>query len=137
MNNLNKDFLEYQEAFELKKLGFDEPCNTCYDKLKMVASYGSTVFDYKNYNTSGYMVSRPTYSQAFRFFRENHSLHFSIEEYELILGQSTENYDPLEEQAVVYLARVEEAGYIKQLNTYEEAELGCLRAMIKLVKSKS
>jgi hypothetical protein len=75
-------------------------------------------------------------AMVFRWFRENHGLHFSIEEHELILGQSTENYDPLEEQAVVYLARVEEAGYIKQLNTYEEAEFGCLIAMIKLVKEK-
>ena len=64
---MNKDFAPYEEALALKELGFDEPCLTCYDKLEMIASHSKNVFDYKNYNTSGYMVSRPTFSQAFKW----------------------------------------------------------------------
>ena len=47
---IEKDFVPYEEALALKELGFDEPCNTCYDKLEMVASHGVNAFDYKNYN---------------------------------------------------------------------------------------
>ena len=75
---MNKDFTKHNQALALKELGFDEPCNTCYDKLEIVASYGASVFDYKNYNTSGYMVSRPTFSQAFRWFREKYGLYSAI-----------------------------------------------------------
>ncbi len=43
---LEKEFVPYEEALVLKKLGFDEPCNTCYDKLEMVATHGVNAFDY-------------------------------------------------------------------------------------------
>lgn len=64
---MENEFIPYEQALALKELRFDEPCLTCYDKLEMIASHSKNVFDYKNYNTSGYMVSRPTFSQAFKW----------------------------------------------------------------------
>ena len=28
---MNKEFIPYEQALELKELGFDEPCLGCYD----------------------------------------------------------------------------------------------------------
>jgi hypothetical protein len=122
-----KDFTLYPEALELKQLGFNEPCNTCYDKLKMVASYGASVFDYKNYNTSGYMVSRPTYSQAFRWFRETFNLHSNISSWRddnnLSFSHEFEIYD------------LQGCWEGDASTTYEEAELACLKKLIEIVKT--
>ena len=59
---MNKEFIPYEQALELKKLGFDEPCiagiNVNSVELKMV-----------NYNPELYLPT-PLYQQAFRWFRE-------------------------------------------------------------------
>ena len=129
---MEKEFITYELALRLKALGFDEPCLTCYDKLEMIASHGKNVFDYKNYNTSGYMVSRPTFSQAFRWFREKHNidglLHKTAEGsyYFWITECEYENYNHYK--------------YYNQMvyfNTYEEAELACLQKLIEIIESKS
>jgi hypothetical protein len=124
-----KDFTLHPEALELKQLGFDEPCNTCYDKLKMVVSYGASVFDYKNYNTSGYMVSRPTYSQAFRWFRENHNYHVIID-----FNQSKNNkwY-----YGIIQIDHNISASSDVEFETYEEAELAALKELIKTIKDRT
>jgi hypothetical protein len=109
---MEKEFVPYELAVKLKAIRFDKPCLNCYDKLKMIASHGKNVFDYKNYNTSGYMVSRPTFSQAFRWFREpkNGSLNHLDFMYEYLKDDSM---------------------------SYEEAELACLVKLIEIVELKS
>ena len=117
---MNNEFVPYEQSVELKELGFDEPCITCYDKLEMVASHGKNVFDYKNYNSSGYMVSRPTFSQAFRWFREKY-LDILVKEYGLIPHFTIIQNMFLDSDKIW---------------TYEEAELACLKKLIEIVKSK-
>jgi hypothetical protein len=124
-----KDFIQYTEALELKQLGFDEPCNTCYDKLEMVASYGASVFDYKNYNTSGYMVSRPTFSQAFRWFRDKHNLNPLIAFCEYAIESENAWKYTLDNPTKILM-------WDGKFNTYEEAELDCLKKLIEISKNK-
>ena len=126
---LEKDFVPYEEALALKELGFDEPCNTCYDKLEMVASYGASVFDYKNYNTSGYMVSRPTFSQAFRWFREKHNLNPLIAFCEYAIESENAWKYTLDNPTKILM-------WDGKFNTYEEAELACLKKLIEISKNK-
>jgi hypothetical protein len=128
---MNKEFIPYQEALELKQLGFDEPCNTCYDKLKMVVSYGASVFDYKNYNTSGYMVSRPTYSQSFRWFREKHDIDIYID----IRFLKHDDGISLKKYKVLIPFPNELFIDVGLFTTHEEAELECLKKLIELVKT--
>jgi hypothetical protein len=123
---MEKEFVNYEQALELKELGFDEPCNTCYDKLEMVASYGENVFDYKNYNTSGYVVSRPLYQQAFRWFREKYGLNYEIS----YAGK------PNEYHAFVNDYIYGNNGNNPSVFSYEDAELECLKKIIKIVKNK-
>ena len=125
---MEKEFIPYEQALALKELGFDEHCNTCYDKLQMVSSYGKDVFDYKNYNTSGYVVSRPTFSQAFRWFRKKYSLHCYISRYSL------DEFDYyIEFKSIDKLTGIDWTSYYF-MSTHEEAELECLKKLIEIVK---
>jgi hypothetical protein len=122
---IEKEFVPYEEALALKELGFDEPCNTCYDKLEMVASYGVNAFDYKNYNTSGYIVSRPTFSQAFRWFRDNFGLYWPI------MSKVTPSNNLV---YYIYHGRLRE-DWNGCFESYEEVEIACLRKLIEIIKN--
>jgi hypothetical protein len=121
---MEKEFIPYEQASALKLLGFDEPCNTCYDKLQMVSSYGKDVFDYKNYNTSGYVVSRPTFSQAFRWFRKKYKFNQIIHP-----NSASYFYNLFSKDDCPTLVS-------DDYSTYEEAELECLKKLIEIVKEK-
>jgi len=132
---MKKEFVPYELAVKLKELGFDEPCITCYDKLEMVASYGKNVFDYKNYNSSGYMVSRPTFSQAFRWFREK-NFYVSINTYHSV------SLDKPFGLSIDYLHESGKWDYFdyrgeSDFETYEEAELACLEKLIEIVETRT
>jgi len=62
----SKEFVSYEDALELKKLGFNEPCLYGYDTFAAVIS---TSTKWENWNQSLQLVSAPLYQQAFRFFR--------------------------------------------------------------------
>lgn len=119
-----KDFINYNQALELKELGFDEPCFGYYDLDGLQVNTHHWYPQNKNssfplpHTTNNPKISAPTFSQAFRFFRENHNLHHEIE------------YNGYE-----YL------GYVNGMTanifkTYEEAESACLDKLIEISKTK-
>ena len=114
-----KDFTLYPEALELKQLGFDEPClgyylaNTLFISNDIV--YNSTDIP---------VIKAPLYSQAFRWFREKYNLHA------LIMPKTTPSNTTV---YYIYKGKFEE-NWDNCFEAYEEAELACLREMIKLVK---
>ena len=111
-----KDFILYPEALELKQLGFDEPCFGAFiDKEFKFFDFSNDLNGYVN--DKNLIIGAPTYSQAFRWFREKYNLHQFIEYIEV-----AERYD--------WWVR----HYMRHTKTYEEAELACLRRLIKLVK---
>jgi hypothetical protein len=147
----NKDFVPYTEALELKKLGFDEPCLAKYtvipeDKINWFTipeqgitdktSFGSS----KNYNSKFFeeegIISAPTFSQAFRFFREKYGIKHII--FAGKISTVFYGYDLLhiEEQEFV-VNNSDNGGGDCDYTTYEEAELACLVALIKIVKDKT
>ncbi len=79
-----KDFTTYQQALKLKELGFDEQCASFFQK-----EYHETqpimVDDNDQYRLTGmrtcknseipeHYTAAPTFSQAFRFFREKYQI---------------------------------------------------------------
>jgi hypothetical protein len=112
----NKDFTLYPEALELKQLGFDEPCLASYYH----AGRRLDICEYINHGE--YTVLAPTYSQAFRWFREKHNLfgQVNIHTY-FIYNISNGDFKMVKE-------------YDKLFETYEEAELACLKKLIEIVK---
>jgi hypothetical protein len=131
---INKDFTLYPEALELKQLGFDEPCFTFY-QVEYHENSPIMVDDNDQYRITGFRtcknseipshyISCPTYSQAFRWFREKHKLISGVRTYF--------NIDFFYEIYVSVSHEITSDSY----NTYEEAEQACLKEMIKIVKEK-
>jgi hypothetical protein len=128
---MNKEFVPYEQALELKELGFDEPCIACYDKLNMLATYSENLFEPKNYNTSGYCVSSPLYQQAFRFFREKYKLYGSY-------GQTNDNREEVNGFVIGnFINGMRNRLFADwEVGTYEEAELACLDKLISILKEQ-
>jgi hypothetical protein len=110
---MNKEFIPYEQALELKQLGFDETCFFAFDNCSTPMRCtdlrtNEQKFYGVNYNSSTY-TSQPTFSQAFKWFREKYNLsHLSL--------------------LVMHIFESEKP--------YEEAELACLNELIKIVKNK-
>jgi hypothetical protein len=123
MEDLQKEFVPYDMALRLKALGFDEPCFGFWTKI-----HGLFIM-----NTQGKLNEEageclaPTFSQAFRWFREKYGwvaeIHGSL--------QINRFY------ANLLLQAKGEVNNIKMCDTYEEAELACLKKLIEIVESKS
>ena len=123
-----KDFVPYNEALELKELGFDEPCFGVFpDGSKLVKINGEP----RNWNDNvinGETTSAPTFSQAFRWFREKCDLIGVILPY-LIIGNQW--YYKITNRNNSSGLPFEEG-----FETFEEAELACLNKLIEIVKDE-
>ena len=125
--NMEKDFTPHEQALGLKEIGFDDPCLKFYATGKLVLGLdtenGDTNTKLNWYNPS--YVSAPTFSQAFRFFREKG--------YQIWIPQNEEGYQ------FIIRWRFEHTGGMEALtkiNSHEEAELECLKKLIELAKGK-
>ncbi len=122
-----KEFIPYELALELKQVGFDEPCLKFYATEKLVPGLdtdnGDTNSKLSQYNPL--FISAPSYSQAFRWFREKHEMGHSIDE-------DWDNGHLLGYEYVIY--QQEGVTVSKTYHTYEEAELACLKKLIEIVK---
>lgn len=124
-NHMNKEFIPYKQALELKELGFDEPCLNYYHNGKI----SQTCKEYLSVKTlNDDCVLAPLYQQAFRWFREKYQLIHSI------LKVGSDWHKTLE-----FTYSIDGAIYIKECctKTYEEAELACLKKLIEIAKIKS
>jgi hypothetical protein len=126
-----KDFVPYQEALELKQLGFDEPC------LGWFASDRTLV---KEVTEKTDFTLAPTYSQAFRWFREKYDYDISIRGASFranwVIGVPLLiNNDSKDGYPLVISWDYKTSDGMKVL-TYEEAELACLQHLIKIVKEQ-
>ena len=118
---MNKEFVPYHIALDMKSIGFNEPCFGYYhlnNEFQFFAYIRScnTNSEFKFYPTV------PTHQQAFRWFREVHGL----------CGVVTPNsYEILDKNDENYLW-----GCIEEviLPSYEEAEISCLVKLIEIVK---
>jgi len=95
---MNKEFIPYEQALELKELGF-----------KKDNDFGLL---YK-----GEDIPAILYQQAFRWFREKHNLITQIQKHKND-----------------YIACL--GIHVEWCDTYDEAELACLKKLIEIVKNK-
>jgi len=117
---MNKEFVTYEQALALKELGFDERCfSRYYESGKLADS-----LSYLHHNYFG-QVNAPLKQQAFRWFRENHSL-----QHEIVYDMS----DDLTNRVYVYTVFGTDRS--EEYKTYEEAELECIKKLIEIVKQK-
>lgn len=117
--SLEKEFVLYPEALELKELGFDKPCFGWFASDKSLVKEITTKTDF---------ILAPTFSQAFRWFREHQE--WPIESWiRPFISQQPKSYSAM----IWTRGQIIHAGVF---STYDEAQLGLLRKLIEIVKTK-
>jgi hypothetical protein len=119
---VQRDFIPYEQALELKELGFDEEC--------LFAYYGKS--DLSNFKESDYelcgdrhnssfkgdgRVSAPLYQQVFRWFREKYGVYFHQKKFD----ENKWWVEWGEWRSPVF-------------ETYDELELECVKKLIEIAK---
>jgi len=106
-----KEFIGYDEALEMQKLGFYEEC-MCILRNGLIE------------------VDMPTFQQAFRWFRRR----FKLDSYVYRTDSSSEN-SLYWGYMIQYGYREKEKRFnCKSFATYEIAEVACLKSLISLAK---
>ena len=115
---MEEEFVPYELALRLKELGFDK------------STFGGWCHPFNNHkpylqlNQEGeYDITAPTFSQAFRWFREKYDINNCI------------SYSRLEDNNWYY--QYYKSGLDGGFKTYEEAELACLEKLLEIVETKS
>lgn len=145
MVGLEKEFIPYNEALELKLLRFNEPCFKEFHYKRLVNnSTGSEITNYELIELYGEkdVLTVPTFSQAFRWFRDKYLLEG------LILPQVQSILAPTPAYFIAIISYKDEKWEEKfnssddkdeknflHYGTYEEAELACLRKLIEIIKN--
>jgi hypothetical protein len=125
---MNKEFVPYEQALELKELDYDKPCFGWYHDNILEFDFKIRANEIiKHHELLGRFkgsILAPTFSQAFRWFREKHNLfgQVNIHTY-FIYDISNDEFKSAKQ-------------YDKSTKNYEEAEQACLEKLIELVKNK-
>jgi hypothetical protein len=116
---MDKEFVSYVQAVDLKELGFDEPCFSYYTEEGLIKIYHQSDI-YPDF------IPAPLYQQAFRWFREKYNLVFNFISYSIV--------KPGEYHwSITWNDEAKASGIVK---TYEKAENACLDKLIEIVKNK-
>ena len=123
---MKNDFIPYEQALALKELGFDEPCFGNYYTLdgkiwKLVDNGQYDLLDELYDIGSKFTISAPTFSQAFRWFREKYGFFHYVT-----------THDSTDFEWYIYDKYQNDWEDDIVQNTYEEAELACLKKLIEL-----
>ncbi len=124
---MEKDFIPYEEALALKELGFDEPCFAVYFNTTQQLYFDK----YINEFNKDVRTLAPTFSQAFRWFRENHNLRCQINYIGGLINKTT-----WWDISVIGHYNTDPKQWEMKYQPYEEAELACLKKLIEIAKNK-
>ena len=168
---MNKEVIPYEESVALAQIGFVQSCWHAYhdltfpskeDKHKLEIVHNLTSYTDSYAHKYVNPVLAPTFSQAFRWFRENYDLHVQIRKENYFQQRKYEYYhfdiskgeesDITNQEDLLYKILDEcsqdipgnylnDEMYSKLIfqkefafKTYEEVELTCLRKLIEIVK---
>ena len=121
------ELISYNDSLILREFGFDEACFAWYSKGQLILEH-HIIFTGDQYYMREEDCNAPTFSQAFRFFREKFNLFSCVE---LHLNFPIRYYFRIEEignDDFVYHTEDETIFYDK----YEDAEIACLKLLIKI-----
>jgi hypothetical protein len=125
--NYEKDFVPYEPSLDLKELGFDEPCFSIYyskDKSFSWHHHKDHTNDEPMLDNEEFNISAPTFSQAFRWFREKHGLSGNIDCCDKLCEWNIKS------------SKLDKSIFSNNIQSYEEAELECLKKLIEIVKQQ-
>jgi hypothetical protein len=128
---MKNEFVPYEQALALKELGFDEPyLGECFGEyrqwdggkpyLQLYQDLDGCSTDRADYEYTTECIA-PTFSQAFRWFREKYGLFYYVT-----------THDSTDFEWYIYDKDQNDWEDDTVQNTYEEAELACLKKLIEL-----
>ena len=122
---MNKEFVTYKQALALTKLGFVGPAMGLYYEKGKELYYGTGSFSSRRHEN----ILAPLYSEAFKWFREEHNYAGFIQ---LVEPEYGGDYG-----YVIYykLNHLAVDHWNKGFKTYEKAEQACLDKLIEIVKN--
>ena len=132
----NKEFVPKELAIKLRDLAFDEPCLFVYRHNDLYMYGGGdylttmtlvTNFQLTNPADKNYWVTAPTYSQAFRWFRENHNL-----DVEITRGGRAREYYVFADN---YIYDEYDTNNLKSFS-YDDAQKAALGRLIEIVEER-
>jgi hypothetical protein len=116
---MTKDFIPYEQALVLKELGFNEPC-----LIKDTEQGEECAVYYVHQN------GVPTFSQVFRFFRDNFNLEPQVKSWK-------------EKGGIIWHYSIQKIGEPSifrssdcAVDSHDEAQLICLQKLIQIVKNE-
>jgi len=121
------EFVPSEEALALKELGFNEPCFGVFPEGSKLVKINGEPRNWNDNVINGETTSTPTFSQAFRWFRDKHNLHAVI--MSKITPSNTTVY-------YIYKGKIEK-DWNNCFESYEQAELDCLRKLIEIAKAQN
>jgi hypothetical protein len=133
---LEKEFIPYTEALTLKELGFDKPCFGAFiGKQFKNFNFSNDIEGYANDNNL--IIGAPTFSQSFRWFREKydwyHSINPTADQHRFEVGHNYWIWNSKTGEEYHTIPKNRPTGDW-EYESYEEAELECLRKLIQIVK---
>jgi hypothetical protein len=126
---ISHEFIHYEQALELKELGFDEDVIAYWEKNSLLKPIPMSDF-INSFPVNDYpkadWIAAPLYQQAFRWFREKYSINSWI-----INAEDNNNaFKPF------FRGNNIDEHLVDFYNTYEEAELARLKKLIEIAKNK-
>jgi hypothetical protein len=118
---MEKEFVPYELAVKLKTLGYDEPCLCSWNFYTNELNFNGQPSTFSSED----VIQLPTFSQAFRWFREKYNIH------SFIIPLIDEVGFVYKYQARVH-TKESAVEIIGEFETCEEAELACLEKLIEL-----
>ena len=123
---MEREFVPYNLALELKELGFFEECLGFYIWQSWNNNSRLEIGNDDEYTCK--TIKAPLYQQAFGFFREKYGLHYII-----CKNIQMDGYGYREVILIPYMEENENTIF----KTYEEAELECLVKLIEIAKEQN
>jgi len=116
---MEKEFIPYEQALELKELGFNEKCAAHYlGEGEEYLELKWLIYRNDSINTAK-CIQAPLYQQAFRWFREKYNFRYSIGDTNIAV--------------VHYLGTTQ---LLQNNDSYEAAELAAIKWFIDVAKQQ-
>ena len=135
---MKKEFVPFKQSMELKELGFDEECFATYEFGKIHINEFKNDCSYELCLKTE-VFPAPTFSQAFRWFREKYDLKVSFPYWngfnKMIPEYLWYKYEIMIIPANHHTISVRDSNGGIFFETSEEAEIACLNKLIEIVKN--
>lgn len=128
IKTMDKEFVPYEQASQLKELGFDYKCLLSYiDEIlcfpqELYGNLDTCSFNSNNDTMYENEISAPLYQQAFKWFRNK----------DIVIDISNHDNNVYE----YYIKWSTTKSILSDIyTTYEETQLECLKRLIKIIKN--